>query len=53
MANSFDVQSVLNKALTSVGVEWYIKGILDSRKRIYKGTKITHWRQESEVETRK
>jgi len=35
MVNSFDVQSVLNKALMSVGVEWYIKGILDSRKRIY------------------
>jgi len=35
MADSLDVQNILNKAFTSVGVEWYIKGILDSKKRLY------------------
>jgi hypothetical protein len=35
MVSTFDVQNVLNKAFVSVGVEWYIKGILDSKKRLY------------------
>lgn len=35
MNNSFDVKSVLDKAFASVGVEWYIKGIVDSKKRLY------------------
>lgn len=35
MTNSFDVQSVLDKAFALVGVEWYIKGIVDSKKRLY------------------
>ena len=35
MADKLDVQDILNKAFDSVGVKWYIKGILDSRKRLY------------------
>ena len=35
MADSFDVRSVLTKAFSAVGVEWYIKGVLDSKQRLY------------------
>ncbi len=35
MAKDFNVKDVLEKAFKSVGVEWHIKGILDSKKRIY------------------
>jgi len=35
MVKGFDIQGLLNEAFHSVGVEWYIKGIVDSRKRIY------------------
>ena len=35
MPRDFDVKAVLTEAFAAVGVEWYIKGILDSRQRIY------------------
>jgi len=35
MANTVDVQGILNKAFASVGVEWYVKGVLDSKKKLY------------------
>lgn len=35
MIKNLDIRSVLNNAFGSVGVEWYIKGVLDSKKRLY------------------
>ncbi len=35
MANTVDVQGILNKAFASVGVEWHVKGVLDSKKKLY------------------
>jgi hypothetical protein len=35
MASTVDVQGILNKAFASVGVEWHVKGVLDSKKKLY------------------
>lgn len=35
MAKTFDVRNILDHAFESVGVEWYVKGVLDSKKRLY------------------
>ena len=35
MAKDFDVQTTLNKAFASVGVEWCIKGVLDNKNQLY------------------
>ena len=35
VTHSLDVRNILVKAFASVGVEWYVKGILDSKKRLY------------------
>jgi len=35
MKKGLDVRGILNDAFSAVGVSWYIKGILDSKKQLY------------------
>lgn len=35
MSYGLDIKKILTNAFDSVGVEWYVKGIIDSRKRLY------------------